>query len=32
MQKVKIPDVLDCWCGEAAEVIDWNDRFMYRYS
>jgi hypothetical protein len=29
-QKIKIPEISKCWCGETAELIDWDFKMMYR--
>lgn len=29
-QKLITPSINKCWCGEEADCIDWDDKFMYR--
>ena len=29
-QRVVVPEILDCWCGEKACPIDWNFRGMWQ--
>lgn len=30
MQTVRIPEILDCYCGAKAHVVDWDYRMLYR--
>ena len=30
MQTVRIPEILDCYCGAKARVVDWDYRMLYR--